>query len=74
MTNPQEVQFGNQPPKNADVAFGKHPEADETSVSVAGDSEPASHGDESAPETTEPASGDEDTSDGENAPENADQA
>jgi len=40
-SNPQDVQFGNQPPKDAAVVFGKTPETGETNVSVAGDDDPS---------------------------------
>lgn len=40
MTKPQNVQFGDQPPKNPEVQIGVQPEAEETVVTIAGDSEP----------------------------------
>jgi len=40
-SNPQEVHFGSQPPKNAEVVFGKTPETEETNVSIEGDNDPS---------------------------------
>lgn len=39
-SKPQAVQFGNQPPKDAEVQFGKVPESDETVSTVVGESDP----------------------------------
>lgn len=73
MSNPQEVQFGSQPPTNADVSFGKVPATGEVATSTVGEDAPAASA-ESAPDATEPGPADADTSDAPDAPEDAAEA